>query len=150
MTGHPWHPAIVHFPLACWVLATLVDVSARLVLLPAIPGIAWAGLSHLLLWAGVLLALPAMLAGFVDYARLPAPVQESRELLLHIALMGTAWAVFLGAAIWRVRAGPFDGSASWGILALELAGTAVLVAGGRFAATVVFERLPAADFPNGN
>lgn len=144
MPGHPWHPAIVHFPVACWVLATLIDVAGRLVSMPPIPGIDWTGLSHLLLWTGVVLALPAMLAGLIDYSRLPGAVQESADLVWHIALMGTAWALFLWAAIWRVRTGPFDGAAQWSVTIIEVAGSGCLVAGGYFAATVVFERLPEA------
>ena len=113
--------------------------------MPPIPGIEWAALSHLLLWIGVILALPAMLAGLIDYSRLPAAVQESADLLWHIALMGTAWALFLWAALWRMRTGSFDSAASWSATFIEVAGSGCLIAGGHFAATVVFERLPAAS-----
>jgi len=147
MNGHPWHPVIVHFPLACWVLATLVDVASRLFSMPLLPGIEWAAVAHLLLWTGIVMAVPAMIAGLVDYARLPPKVQESSELSWHITAMGTAWALFLGAAIWRVRAAPFDGVASWGVIFLELAGSACLVVGGRLASVIVFDRLPSARTP---
>jgi uncharacterized membrane protein len=144
MTRHPWHPAVVHFPIACWVLATLVDVSGWFIELPPIPGIVWAGVSHLLLWGGVLLAVPAIVAGVVDYIRLPEEVQESAELSRHVAAMAAAWLLFLGAAIWRVRSAPFAGAPSWGIMLLEVAGSACLIAGGRFAAAVVFDRIATA------
>src|SRR5690606_40767462 len=26
---HPLHPALVHFPIACWTLATLADIGSR-------------------------------------------------------------------------------------------------------------------------
>ena len=35
MRGRPWHPALVHFPIACWVLATLIDVGGHIVALPS-------------------------------------------------------------------------------------------------------------------
>lgn len=144
MTGHPrhpWHPAVVHFPIACWVLATLVDVAGLFVTLPAMPGIEWAGVSHLLLWGGVILAVPAMLAGIIDYLRLPKQVQASAELSRHVTAMATAWLLFLAAAAWRAGAASFDTAASWGITLLELAGSVCLTAGGWFAAVVVFERM---------
>lgn len=143
MTAHPWHPVFVHFPLACWVLATAIDLAGQLFLIPQIPGTEWASLSHLLLWGGVALGAPAMIAGLMDYARLPCEVQESAELSWHIVTMATAWVLFLAAAVWRVRAAPFASAPSWGMTLLELVGTAGLVVGGRFAAVVVFERMPA-------
>ena len=145
---HPWHPAVVHFPIACWILAAPVDLAGHFVSLPPVPGIEWAALSHALLWGGVLLALPAVAAGVIDYLRLPEAVQESPELTRHIAAMGFAWLVFLTAAVWRARSAPFDDPASWSVTLLELAGSVVLLAGGRFAAAVVFERMAAAhDVP---
>ncbi|HNP37108.1 MAG TPA: hypothetical protein PKK10_14750 [Woeseiaceae bacterium] len=144
MKGHPLHPALVHFPLACWVLATLVDVISQFVLLPSVSGATWAALSHLLLWGGVVIALPAMIAGLVDYARLDHEVQECAELMWHILVMGTAWAIFLGAAIWRVRAAPFDSPASWPVTMLELLGSVLLVVGGYLASIIVFDRIPKA------
>ena len=145
MTEHPWHPAFVHFPLACWVLAAMLDIATHFFSIPAVTGIAWPSLAQALLWGGTILALPAMLAGIIDYSKVPATVQDSAELLWHISLMTTAWMLFLGAAIWRVKSAPFDSAASWGITIIELAGVACLIVGGRFAATVVFKRLPAAQ-----
>ena len=122
----------------------MLDLAGKLVQMPAVSGIEWGGLSHLLVWTGVGLALPAMLAGFTDYARLPAAVRESNALLAHIAFMFVAWSLFLLAAIWRIRNGYFAGAASWPVTSIEILASACLVAGGHCAATVVFEKLPAA------
>lgn len=137
----PWHPALVHFPVACWVLATLIDGVGHIAALPPIEGIAWPGVSRLLLLAGVVLAFPAMLAGLRDYLRLSETLQSSRELMSHIALMGTAWLLFTAAAVWRARAGAFDAAASLPMTLLELAACLCLVAGGHFAGIVVFEKM---------
>lgn len=141
MTRHPWHPAVVHFPIACWILATLVDLIGQLFAMPPLPGIEWAAVSHLLVWSGVLLAVPAITAGIIDYLRLPDAVQSSVELSRHITAMGTAWLLFLGAGIWRVRSAPFDSAPLWGMTLVEIGGSLCLVLGGRFAAAVVFDRI---------
>lgn len=144
MTEHPWHPAFVHFPLACWVLATMIDVAGELVSIPHIPGAHWTSVSHLLLWGGLILAVPTMIIGFFDYARLPSAVQESTELPKHIAFMIAAWTLFLTAAVWRFKAAPFVSPPSRGVTVLELMGFVSLIVGGRLASIVVFNRIPAA------
>lgn len=141
MRGLPWHPALVHFPVACWILATLIDVGGHVVALPAIEGLAWAGVSRLLLEAGVVLALPAIVAGVRDYLRLSEALQSSRELMSHIGLMGTAWLLFTAVTVWRAQSGASDAVPSLPMTLLEFAGCACLVAGGHFAGIVVFEKM---------
>jgi uncharacterized membrane protein len=136
-----WHPALVHFPIACWVLTTLIDLS---VLLPwgiELNSVAWSGVSTGLLWTGVLFAIPTMLAGFLDFASLPRAVQDSRELTSHILWMGVAFICFLVAAILRTRSSSFETPAAWYVVAVESAGSIFLVYGGHLASIVVFERL---------
>jgi len=142
-----WHPAFAHFPLACWILATLFDVAA-LAGVPPLPA-EWGlpeltAISTLLLWLGLAAALPAVGFGLVDYARLPAAARDSPEMLYHVACMGTAAAVFLIAAILRVAE---NGLGPGWLAALEAVGAVSIVAGGHFAGIVVFERLPEAMAP---
>jgi uncharacterized membrane protein len=134
----PWHPALVHFPIACWVLATLVDVVGQFHAIPEIDGLAWSGVSHLLLWCGVLLALPAMAAGLRDFLRLPDEIRSGDALSRHVVLMGTAWLLFLAAAVWRTRSGAYAAEPSLAMTLLEFAGSACLIVGGHFAGVVVF------------
>ena len=141
MRGYPWHPALVHFPIACWILATLVDLVEKFKAIPPIENLQWAGVTQLLLWAGVLLAVPAMIAVLRDYLRLPDELQASRELSRHILLMGTAWLLFLASAVWRTRSGEFGSAPSAEMALLELAGCACLIAGGHYAGVIVFERM---------
>ena len=88
MFGHPLHPAIVHFPIALLLSATVADL-------------AWlAGVSHdahfgtVLMAAGLVMGLAAMGAGLVDFAKLDDAVVP--HALRHIGAVGTAW---LGYAI---------------------------------------------------
>lgn len=139
-----WHPAFAHFPLACWLLATLFDVAAA-ANVPPFP-VEWGvpdatAVSTLLLWLGLAAALPAVGFGLVDYARLPAAARDSPEMQYHVACMGAAAAIFLIAALLRVAENAWGPG---GLAALEAAGALCLIAGGHFAGIVVFERLPEA------
>ena len=65
MHFHPLHPALVHFPITCWVLAVPCDLAGWLYFPQA-----WYA-AYLLILGGVILAVPAMLAG------MPARVREA-------------------------------------------------------------------------
>ena len=138
---HPWHPAIVHFPIACWALGTVIDLIVWTGTTRGLPGIESAALSHLLIWGGIVFAVPAVVAGLVDYLALPRIVQEGAAINRHMIWMGSAWGLFLVAGVARVQAGPFDATATWWVVLIELAGFACLILGGRAAATVVFDQM---------
>lgn len=87
MTRHPLHPALVHFPIACWSLAVLSDFA----------GMWWGDAawrwSGGLLAVGCLCALAAMTAGLLEMAR----IQEGdalRDATWHMALMLVAFTLF--------------------------------------------------------
>jgi uncharacterized membrane protein len=141
MLRRRWHPALVHFPIACWVLTTLIDLSLLLPWGIELKPLAWSSVSIGLLWTGVLFAVPTMLAGFLDFASLPRAVQDSRELTSHILWMGVAFVCFLGAGMLRLRSSSFETPAVWYVVAVETVGSMFLVYGGHLASIVVFERL---------
>ncbi|MEG2444013.1 MAG: DUF2231 domain-containing protein [Acinetobacter sp.] len=62
---HPLHPALVHFPIACWSLAVAADFASL-----HFGEMAWKW-SAGLLTLGSGMALIAMLAGLVEFARVP-------------------------------------------------------------------------------
>ncbi len=81
--GHPLHPALVHFPLALLLSATFADL-------------VWAaGLTRntqvgaVMMAAELAAALPAMIAGMVDFAGLDQAVVP--HALRHMAAVGVAW-----------------------------------------------------------
>lgn len=136
------HPLFVHFPIAFFISAVLLDLGLWAGLLPEIPGIDGNALAHGLLWAGVATTLPTVAAGLIDYARLPGSVQNSRTLQLHIVCMGSAFALFLVAGLWRAKAGPFGDAPPALVIILEVAGALGLIVGGHLAGRAVFEVLP--------
>jgi uncharacterized membrane protein len=146
MRGHPWHPVLVHFPIACWTLAALIDAATlagageRAAAL--LPGVAPAALSYTLLWIGVLLGVATMIVGFVDFLRLPSTLQRGAALNWHVIAMLGAWALFLGAALLRPKPTALPAPASLAATLAEIAGLACLGAGGALAAAVVFDGWP--------
>lgn len=83
MMRHPLHPALVHFPVACWSLATAADLAGLVWGEPA-----WQFAGPLLV-AGTCLALPAMLAGFLELAKLREGHPAVHDVNQHmLAVMG--------------------------------------------------------------
>lgn len=81
--SHPLHPALVHFPVAGWSLATLADLAS-----PWLGEPAW-HFAAVLMAAGCLAALAAMAAGLWEFAKLgeghPALPVASRHMLFALA-----------------------------------------------------------------
>lgn len=65
MARHPLHPAVVHFPVACWSLAVLADIAGLWVGEPA-----W-GWSGGLLAVGNGMAIVAIAAGMLELSHVP-------------------------------------------------------------------------------
>ena len=130
MFGHPLHPAIVHFPIALLLSATVADL-------------AWlAGVSHdahfgtVLMAAGLVMGLVAMGAGLADFAKLEDAVVP--HALRHIAAVGLAW---LGYAIaLYLRRDSLFGAADLGsaTLAASLVGALLLSVGGWLGGRLVY------------
>lgn len=87
--AHPIHPAIVHFPIACWSLATFTS------------GLQWAfdigilQVAPLLMVVGLIFGVVAMLAGLIELVK----IDESNKTLLtlayaHMAMASTAWFLY--------------------------------------------------------
>lgn len=92
---HPLHPALVHFPVACWSLAVAADVGGLW-----LGEIAW-GWSGGLLAVGCTTAVLATLAGMIELPRVPdgAPM---RDAWAHIGAMMTAFTFFLARLLLRL------------------------------------------------
>lgn len=139
MIRHPVHPILVHFPIACWTIATGIDVVGMLAPLgDSLGGVSWPAFSHLLLWCGLFFSAPAVVAGIIDYARLPESVQTSGRIAVHVGAMIGALLLFLAATLIRLRESSFEAPVAWYVVTLEAAGLLCLIVGGFFASIVVF------------
>jgi uncharacterized membrane protein len=84
---HPLHPAIVHFPVACWSLAVAADFAAL-----RFGAVAW-GWSGGLLAVGCAMALAAMAAGLLELPRVPEGA-AMRDAYWHMGAMLVALTLF--------------------------------------------------------
>ena len=94
---HPLHPALVHFPVACWSLATLADIA----------GLWWTrwplwqfGLA--MLGIGCLAGLAAAAAGLLELLKLPPEHPAAGDANRHMGMALAAWTLYAGSLVLRM------------------------------------------------
>ena len=135
---HPLHPALVHFPVATWVLATGCDAvtlfSPTATLLRGAAG---------LMAAGCVAGLAAAGAGFMELLRLPDGHPAERVVNLHMTLALTTWSLYALSLVLRVQGMHWSQIAlvTPGVVALSLSGLGLLalLATGWLGGTLVYE-----------
>ena len=85
---HPIHPMLVHFPISCWSLATVADL---LSLFYGEPSGRFAGL---LMLTGLIVAIPAMLAGLIDMTKIEGHSPAVDIVNLHMILVLMSWSLY--------------------------------------------------------
>jgi uncharacterized membrane protein len=94
---HPLHPALVHFPIACWSLATAADLAS---LLWGEPAWRFAGV---LLLAGIGFSIPAMLAGFFELAKVAEESPAIKDVNRHMLMVMCALAFYTASLFLRLQ-----------------------------------------------
>lgn len=128
--GHPLHPLLVHFPIACWGLASLCD------------GLTLFGFDQFwpyaggLIATGVALALPAMIAGFIDLVG--APTRAVRDANIHMLLMSSAWTIYLISLLLRLEGRELMPEITISPIALSGAGLLLMAIGGWYGGQLVY------------
>jgi uncharacterized membrane protein len=130
MLGHPVHPALVHFPVALLLSATIADL-------------AWvAGFTHdthvgaVLMAGGLAGGLLAMLAGMVDLVRLDQKLVP--HAMVHVAFVGLAWTGY-GIALYLRRESLFaTASLTVAAIAASLLSALLLACGGWLGGRLVY------------
>ncbi len=102
MPSHPIHPALAHFPIGAWGIASGLDT---LVLFGVKPGALWP-ISTRLIGLGLVLALATMVAGAWDLSR----IFKRQNTLIdpaihHVSVMVIVWCLYLAAFLLRLQGG---------------------------------------------
>lgn len=129
MTSLPWHPIVVHFPLALVTIAAILFVAARLLRSDALAAnLAIVGTWNLCLGAvAAVLALATGLAAVLDLD-VAAEVRQAISLHLKWAMFTTLLLVLL--AVWRGAGTAQSSRPSWIFVIVLLATASALVVTG--------------------
>lgn len=112
--GHPFHPMLVSVPIGAWTASLVFDVASRVAddhdFLAR--GATW------LIALGIVGALAAGSAGFLDLMAVPAGTRAFRTGVTHMALNLAVTAAYAGGFLWR-QADAGTGGVGTGPLALN-------------------------------
>jgi uncharacterized membrane protein len=139
--GHPWHAALVHWPMALLVLPLPLDVVAC-----ATGTVRWWELSRACLGVGFASAVIAGFAGLVDVAEIGTNTAARRTVNRHVVAMVVAVTLFAIDGWLRLDAVAPAGAARVAAVALSAAGLVALLIGGWLGGELVFRhRIGQAD-----
>jgi uncharacterized membrane protein len=124
---HPLHPALVHFPLALLLTATLADVAM-------LAGV-WSDrhFALVLMGLGLVAGLAAMAAGLADFTRLDETLAPPA--IRHMATICAAW---IGYAVALYLRRDLEAPVPAASTVLSLASGAVLAVGGFLGGDLVY------------
>lgn len=127
---HPLHPALVHFPVACWSLAVAADFAGLW-----LGEVVWRWSGGLLV-VGCSVAVIAMLAGMLELSHVPegAPM---RDAWLHMGAMLVAFTFFAARLILWLGQQPSPAPDTVSLL-LDAGGLIALAIGGWFGGRLVY------------
>ncbi|MBO1927230.1 DUF2231 domain-containing protein [Thiomicrorhabdus sp. 6S2-11] len=127
---HPLHPALVHFPIACWTLAVLADFASL-----HFGEAAWRWSAGLLA-VGCGMALLAMLAGLLELPKVPEG-SPLRDTYWHMSLMLAAFMLFsIRLLLGQEQFQPI--APNLALLCVDVMGLICLIAGGWLGGRLVY------------
>jgi uncharacterized membrane protein/nitrite reductase/ring-hydroxylating ferredoxin subunit len=136
--GHPLHPMLIPFPFAFLTGAVLFDAAGAWLENPSLWTTGgWLGLAGI--FTGILAAVP----GIVDYLYVVPPASSGKRRATKHALANAGALLLFGAAA-VIRGGPSIAPGLAGLI-LEIAGLALLSAGGWMGGTLVYRNQIAVD-----
>ena len=121
----------VHFPIGLWTTSLAWDAAA----LSFAKG-SWWTLSYWSLVAGLVMALPAIGTGLVEFIRMEQGHPAVRTAIWHMSAMSGAAVLFLGSLLLRNPTTSPDSVIA--ALSLSLSGLVCLMIGGVFASRLVY------------
>ena len=143
LRGHPLHPALIPFPIAIHVGATVFDVIGLFNWSPPL----WTVAAYMLA-AGIATGLLAAIPGLIDYFTTVPPnssakVRATKHLVVNVSAIG-----LFAAALWM--RGGMAAVPAGATVALEVAGIVLLMIGGWMGGTLVFRNQIGVDIRYAN
>lgn len=129
--GHPLHPMLVHFPVACWTVGVAADLAGY-----ASGHAGWWSFGLVCLNIGLVTGIAAILAGFLEFATLPKQHPAQATATLHMMWALVAWSFF--ALSLFLRSGSAAEQLSLWATAASLGGLAALLAAGWLGGRLVY------------
>jgi uncharacterized membrane protein len=124
--GHPVHPILVTVPIGAWTASLVFDIASHLT---ASPGFLAQG-SLWLIAVGVIGALAAACAGFLDLFAIPTRTPAFRTALVHMTLNLAVTAAYAAGFAWRYGGYHRPGAVTAGQIALSAVSLAALAVSG--------------------
>ena len=93
---HPLHPALVHFPVACWSLATLADLAS---LHWGAPAWRFAGIA---MGIGTVAGLATMATGLLEFSKIDDAYPALHDANWHMLLAMSAWTCYAASLFLRL------------------------------------------------
>ena len=124
--GHPVHPILVTVPIGAWVTGLVFDIGSHI----ASPGGFLAQGAVWLIAVGVIGALAAAMAGFLDLFAIPPGTPAFRTGLVHMSLNLAVTAAYAAWFAWRLSDYHHPHAVPAGQIALSAGSLAVLAVSG--------------------
>jgi uncharacterized membrane protein len=129
--GHPLHPMLVHFPVACWTVGVGADLAGH-----ASGHAGWWSFGLVCLNIGLVTGIAAILAGFLEFALLPKQHPALDTATLHMMWALVAWSLF--ALSLFLRSGFAAEQLSLWATAASLGGLAAMLVAGWLGGRLVY------------
>jgi len=131
--GHPVHPVITHFPMALLPVSLLGD------LLGVWTNAAfWWGFSFYNLAIGLILSIPALITGVIDFLAIPQEGDAERVAMRHMTMIITAIMMYTGSFFIRFGVEIPSGWRLLSSISLSLLGLIFLLIGGWLGGQLVY------------
>lgn len=135
MTPHPFHPALVHFPIGAWGIATGLDV----IFILGTGSFFWENMAAALIGIGLVAALASILAGIADLLSINRTRPELMDkIFVHATIMMGAWSLYFIAILLRIETGELSLAMNVPAAICSIIGFVILMVGGWFGGNLVY------------
>ncbi|MEH7331547.1 DUF2231 domain-containing protein [Neobacillus drentensis] len=131
--GHPVHPAVTHFPMALLPVSFLGDLLGIWT-----DASFWWSFSIYNLAIGLVLSLPALITGMIDFMAIPQEGSADRVAMRHMIMIITAIILYTCSFFIRFGVDILSGWRLMSSVSLSLLGLIFLLIGGWFGGQLVY------------